>query len=135
MYLLDTNVLSEFYRDTPHANVQRRFREEQAVVATAAPVLHEITHGYLRLPIGRRRREFERITQEIIQGMVVLSYDAETAQWHAAERARLTRLGRTPPYPDGQIAAIAAVNGLILVTANVRDFADYDGLTVEDWRI
>lgn len=70
-----------------------------------------------------------------MQGIEVLPYDAESALWHAAERARLTRLGRTPPYPDGQIAAIAAVNGLILVTANVRDFADFDGLIVEDWRV
>ena len=39
--------------------------------------------------------------------------------------------GKTPPFVDGQIAAIAAVNGLVLVTFNVTDFADFDGLAVD----
>ena len=56
------------------------------------------------------------------------------ADWHAAERARLTGLGRTPPFVDGQIAAIAHVNGLVLVTANVADFRHFADLSVEDWR-
>ncbi|WP_331281805.1 PIN domain-containing protein [Planktothrix serta] len=38
-----------------------------------------------------------------------------------------------PSYPDGQIAAIAKVNHLILVTRNVSDFADSEGLTLENW--
>jgi tRNA(fMet)-specific endonuclease VapC len=41
--------------------------------------------------------------------------------------------GRTPASVDGQIAAIAAVNGLTLVTQNVTDFAAFEGLDVEDW--
>jgi len=42
------------------------------------------------------------------------------ANWHAAERAGLVGTGRTRPYLDGQIAAIAVVN-LILVTNNTSD--------------
>jgi tRNA(fMet)-specific endonuclease VapC len=38
------------------------------------------------------------------------------------------------PYADGQIAAIAFVHALTLVTANVRDFRSVKGLHVEDWR-
>lgn len=37
------------------------------------------------------------------------------------------------PCVDGQIAATALTHGLVLVTRNVRDFAPFDGLTVEDW--
>jgi len=36
-------------------------------------------------------------------------------------------------YADGQIAAVAVVNGLTLVTANVRDFRHVEGLRVENW--
>lgn len=36
--------------------------------------------------------------------------------------------------PDGQIAAIARVNDLVLVTANMRDFRPFEGLSVQDWR-
>jgi predicted nucleic acid-binding protein len=35
---------------------------------------------------------------------------------------------------DGQIAAVAVVNGLTLVTANVRDFRHLDALRVENGR-
>ena len=60
-------------------------------------------------------------------------YDRRAAEWHAHKRARLVNESCTPPYVDGQIAAIAAVNGLTLVTHNVTDFVAFEGLTVEDW--
>nr|WP_199315099.1 hypothetical protein [Planktothrix sp. FACHB-1355] len=44
-------------------------------------------------------------------------------------------LGKTPPFVDGQIAAIAKVNNLILVTNNVSDYADFLELQVENWFI
>jgi predicted nucleic acid-binding protein len=45
----------------------------------------------------------------------------------------LERLGRPPIFADAQIAATAIVNRLILVTANVKDFARFEGLVVESW--
>jgi len=40
-----------------------------------------------------------------------------------------------PFYPDGQIAAIARVNNLILVTRNVSDYANFSELMMENWFI
>ncbi len=51
----------------------------------------------------------------------------------AKERARLSNLGLTPSFVDGQIAAVAATNELILVTANTIDFADFQDLQIENW--
>jgi transposase len=48
-------------------------------------------------------------------------------KWHAQER------GRPPSAADGQIAAIASVNDLTVVTANVKDFRRFKDLVVEDW--
>jgi len=67
--------------------------------------------------------------------MTTLPYDTAAAEWHAAERTRLTAIGLTPPFVDGQIAAIAATRGLILVTNNASDFQHFGGLVVVDWRI
>jgi tRNA(fMet)-specific endonuclease VapC len=53
--------------------------------------------------------------------------------WHGRERARLDGLGRPAPYVDGQIAAIAFVSDLILVTAHVKDFARFKGVDVVNW--
>ena len=41
-----------------------------------------------------------------------ISYDERAAAWHADERVRLEKLGKTPPFIDGQIAAVALTNGL-----------------------
>ena len=63
----------------------------------------------------------------------MLPYDQLAADWHARIRARETGSGMTRPFADGQIAAIAAVHGLTLVTRNLPDFAGIDGLLVESW--
>lgn len=41
--------------------------------------------------------------------------------------------GVVPSFADGQIAAIAAVNDLTLVTANTAHFANFAGLEVANW--
>lgn len=63
----------------------------------------------------------------------VLHYDEAAARWHAFERARLEAMGCSTRHVDGQIAAVARVNELILVTANTKGSEGFDGLTVEDW--
>ena len=65
--------------------------------------------------------------------MPILPYDSAAAEWHARERARLAARGETPPMLDGQIAAIAAVHGLIVVTSNTADFNRFADLRVESW--
>ncbi len=42
-------------------------------------------------------------------------------------------IGKAPACADGQIAAIAYTNNLILVTNNVADFINFQNLTVENW--
>ena len=63
----------------------------------------------------------------------ILPYDDFAARLHAIERVRLEQIGATLPFVDGQIAAIAQMNELVLVPTNVRDFAAFPGLTVENW--
>ncbi len=41
--------------------------------------------------------------------------------------------GQIRPFVDGQIAAIVAVHGLVLVSRNLSDFQLFAGLTVENW--
>ncbi len=133
-YLLDTNILSEPVRPRRDAQVVRALRERGGELATTSVVWHELVFGVSRLPPSRRRRELERYLQEVVGAAVpILPYDAAAAEWHGEERARLAALGISPPFADGQIAAVAAVRGLILVTRNARDFEFFEGVEVERW--
>lgn len=132
-YLLDTNILSEPTRPAPDPGVLERLRIAGDTVATAAPVWHELEYGLARLPRGRRRTALERFFGELEGALSVLPYDREAAGWHARERARLSKRGAMPAFVDGQIAAVAAVRGLVVVTRNVRDFELFGGLHVESW--
>jgi tRNA(fMet)-specific endonuclease VapC len=98
-------------------------------------VWHELLFGCYRLPHSAKRSAIEEYLNEVVAPSIpVLPYDARAAGWHAAERTRLAGMGRTPPFADGQIAAVARTNGLILVTANVADYASFQDIRVEDWR-
>lgn len=133
-YLLDTNVISEPLRPNPAAGIMRRLREHENEIAIPAPVWHELRFGSSRLTQSRRRDVLERYIEDVVlASFPVLDYDREAADWHALERARLEAAGKTPPFIDGQIAAIAHVNGLILVTSNPTDFRSFKGLQVRSW--
>ncbi len=133
-FLLDTNVVSEPLRPQPSPGIMRRIRDHDGQMAIPALVWHELRFGCARLARSRRREAIERYLDEVVAvSLPVLDYDRKAADWHALERARLVAAGRTPPFVDGQIAAIARVNDLILVTSNKADFRDFKGLHVRNW--
>lgn len=103
-------------------------------MAIASVVWHELLFGCERLPASRKRRAIEDYLFEAVATLPILPYDEAAAQWHAAERARLVAGGKTPPFSDSQIAAIAKTNDLVLVTANRMHFELFEGLQIEDWR-
>jgi tRNA(fMet)-specific endonuclease VapC len=47
----------------------------------------------------------------------------------------LTKLGRASSFVDGQIASIAQVNDLAVVTLNIDDYAIFEGIKLVDWRL
>lgn len=133
-YLLDTNILSEPLRPRPNDNVVRLLHLHQAEIVTATLVWHELLFGCYRLPTSARRTAIEDYLFHVVVPTVpFLPYDEAAARWHAAERARLVALGRTPPFADGQIAAIAATQALTLVARNTKDYSEFTGVEVIDW--
>jgi len=132
-YLLDTNVLSELARPRPDDGVLARLEEVADDAAIAAVAWHELRFGVARLPAGRRREALSVFVTGLASRFPVLPYDQGAAEWHAGERARLERAGRSAPFADGQIAAVAVTNGLRLITRNVAGFAEFADLTVESW--
>lgn len=133
-YLLDTNTISEPARKRPDLVVASRVRERSGEIAICAPVWHELAYGMARMPEGRHRRSVEDYLLGFVASYVpILPFDEAAASWLASERARLEAAGTPRPFADGLVAAVAATQGLVLVTRNVRDFEGYEGLGVENW--
>jgi tRNA(fMet)-specific endonuclease VapC len=133
-YLLDTCVVSSPVSKIPNPGIVSGIEEHGHECAVAAPVWHELIYGCRRLPRGQRRSALERYLEGVVRACFpVHSYDVAAAEWHGRERARLDAIGRPAPFVDGQIAAIAAVNGLILVTTNTGDYTQFSGIEIEDW--
>ncbi len=133
-YLLDTNVLSESVKTSPKKTVLSLIERYQHEIVTAAPVWHELYFGFERMPVSRKRKILESYLNDVVKSnMIILPYDERAAEWHAKERARLSAAGKPPSFVDGQIASIAKVNGLVLVTRNTADFKNFSGLKLENW--
>lgn len=133
-YLLDTSIVSSPMSREPNREIVKRLEADGHECAIASPVWHELTYGCHRLPRGKRRETLEAYLQDVVlASFPVLAYGEAAAHWHGRERARLEDLGRPAPYVDGQIAAIAFVSDLVLVTANVKDFARFRGVNVVNW--
>lgn len=133
-YLLDTNVVSSPVSKQPDPGIVARLERDGGVCAIAAVTWHELVYGVRRLPKGQRRQALHTYLDDVVRAAFpMLPYDEAAAAWHGQERARLEAKGRPVPFVDGQIAAIAVVNRLTLVTLNVADFKAFKDLSVENW--
>jgi tRNA(fMet)-specific endonuclease VapC len=133
-FLLDTTIISAPIAKEPNRRVAKKIEQQSASCAIAAPVWHELVYGCSRLPPGKRRAALDEYLQLVVRrSFPILPYDDAAAEWHGRERARLEDSGRTPPFVDGQVAAIAHTHGLTLVTTNTRDFQWFQDLETADW--
>lgn len=133
-YLLDTNVLSEAVKTDPNRHVMDKMEKHQDEMVTSSPVWHELQFGCRRLPQSRKKEIIASFLNDILRPrMLILPYDDRAAEWHAKERARLSSSGLTPSFVDGQIASIAKVNDLILITRNTDDFKPFSKIKLENW--
>jgi tRNA(fMet)-specific endonuclease VapC len=131
--LLDTNILSELGRPYPNEELVRRIGEHSGRMSIASVTLHEVIYGIELLPDGRRKEAVKQYFHNIVLPLHVLPYDKHAADCHARERARLESVGKRMPYADGQIAAVAIVHSLTLITANVKDFSNVRALRTANW--
>lgn len=133
-YLLDTNIISEQTKRMPDQGVMKRLELDSIFAVTSATVWHELWHGVHLYPDGERKQQLTRYLTVLAEdGLVILPFCKDAAEWLAAERARLRAIGLTPSQYDCEIAAVAVVNNLILVTRNIDDFTMFEGLRLENW--
>jgi tRNA(fMet)-specific endonuclease VapC len=118
----------------PNPKVLELLTQFTQEIAISAVTWHELWFGIEQLPPSRKRQTLEQYLNELsASNLPILSYSPDAARWFAAERSRLIGIGLTPAYADGQIAAIAHVNHLTLVTRNRSDFQHFNGVILENW--
>lgn len=131
-YLLDTNTCIRLLNGRS-ASVWRRFTSiPRQEIALCSVVQAEMLFGIERLQasqLTRSRRE------EFFAQYPSLPFDEAAARIYARIRAVLERQGRPIGPYDLQIAAIALVHNLILVTHNISEFSRVPDLKWEDWEV
>ena len=128
MYLLDTNVVSEHMKAQPSPVVIGWLEANKTELYLPSVVLDELRYGVLRLPEDRRKEGFARAVEVLATSYAdkIVPFDAKAA-WKSAELRWLAHSsGYNPSVQDMMIAGIAAANGAVLATRNVKDFAFLD---------
>jgi tRNA(fMet)-specific endonuclease VapC len=133
-YLLDANILSEPVKKQPNHYVIAALSKHVGQYCTCVTVWHELIYGIALLDPSKKKDSLNAYLDSLVRGgLAVLPYEEQAARWFAQERARLSRVGITVPMADGEIASISTINNLTLVTRNVGDFENYEGLALENW--
>ena len=121
MYLLDTNVVSELRRSTPHQAVVRWIHGVPAEwLYLSAVTIGEIQAG---IEITRDQDPTKADELEVWLGRVLNTYNIlDLDALIFREWARLMHHQSNTLILDALIAAIANVHRLTVVTRNIRDF-------------
>ena len=135
-YLLDTNIISEPMKLNSNQNVMNRLALNSIFSCTSATVWHELWYGVNSLRNSRRKAELKSYLNILTEDCFsILPFCKQSAEWLAEERVYLKAKGIIPAKYDSEIAAVAIVNKLTIVTRNTDDFLIFDDLVVENWFI
>lgn len=126
MIILDTNVISEFMTSPPAAPVLDWLNaQEVADLYITTISIAEICYGLRVLPEGKRRRLLEERFDQFVEmafSSRILAFDEKAARIYGDMMGERREAGRPMSSFDGQIAAIARVQGFAVATRNIKDF-------------
>ncbi len=129
-YLLDTNVCIKYLKGNS-SNIYNKLNSvDLNDVCICSVVRYELFYGAYKS--NKQNETLEKINS-FLNNFGEVSFDYKAAEICGKLRAELDMKG-TPigPY-DLQIASVALVNDLTLVTNNVKEFGRISGLSIEDW--
>lgn len=132
IYLLDTNVCVRYLNGRSLVIRERLEAIDAADIAVCSVVKAELFYGANRSNNPQRTLTNQ---QQFLNLFVSLPFDDEAAMVYGRIRAYLADRGTPIGANDLQIAAIALVHNLILVTHNTGEFIRVPRLRWEDWEM
>jgi toxin FitB len=137
-WLLDTNVVSELRKPKPDPNV-RSFVSAQAAEAlfVSEVTFGEIAYGIEQIKDAARRADvqawFMRTLRPLFAGRVLPINEAAIVRWKTLAVAGQKR-GHTFGQPDLFVAAIAAIEDLVVVSRDTSDFVEAAVPVFDPWK-
>jgi tRNA(fMet)-specific endonuclease VapC len=131
-YVLDTNAVSALMKGDARV-LARLERVSRAAVSVPQPVFAEIAYGIERLPKSKRK-EALRARYELLRAELPRAeWSDEVTDAFGLIKATLENRGDRIEDFDAAIAAHAAADDAVLVSANVDDMSRIPGIKLEDW--
>ena len=129
MILLDTNICIYIINHRP-PNVVERFRRYRAgEIGLSSVVAAELAYGVAKRGSARNRAALEMF----LAPLEILPFDQDAVWVYGELRSELERLGKPIGALDTMIAAHALALNAMLVTNNVREFAQVPRLQLDNW--
>ncbi|MDF7664352.1 type II toxin-antitoxin system VapC family toxin [Bifidobacterium sp. ESL0763] len=136
MIILDTNVVSETFKEDPDSHVAQWLKKQQpSSLRLCSITVAELLYGLRLMPEGRKKRDLSiLITRTLLKyNGRTLSFDAASANNYAAIASQRKRAGHNVSIFDTQIAGIAAANHCSIATRNTKDFEDSGLDIINPW--
>ena len=128
MRQLDTNIVIAYLNG--NRAVAEKIKAALPDVAISSVVFGELLYG--AKASQRRAENLERL-RDFAQLVEIVDFDQQCAEAYSDIRLALRQKGRPTGEVDALIAAIAIAYEAVLVTDNVKHFAQIEGLTIENW--
>jgi tRNA(fMet)-specific endonuclease VapC len=130
-YLLDTNTCIEYLRQRNAAVIARLAATPTADLRVCSVVKAELYYGAHR---SQQVQQNLVKVEDFLRPFASVPFEDDAAREYGRLRAELERRGVVIGPHDLQIAAIALVHGLTLVTHNIKEFRNVAGLDLEGWQ-
>ncbi|MBS0634828.1 MAG: type II toxin-antitoxin system VapC family toxin [Verrucomicrobia bacterium] len=131
-YLLDTCVLSDFFKKDPSTIAHfEKISPSQLFVSTITVM--EIEYG---LKLHKEREiKIRPLWKSLLKYIQVVPFSVECAEAAATLRASLKSSGQLIGPFDILIAATGHAHNMVLVTSNMSEFSRVQSLKIENWRV
>ena len=128
--LIDTDILSEFFRENPIVIVHfKNYLNEYRTINISIISYYEILNGLLYKDARKQLTKFK----QFVHTNQVIPLTINTVDKSAEIQSQLRKTGQEIGHTDTLIVGIAIINDLELITNNTAHFERIPKLSINNW--